>query len=106
MASPAELHGKALDWLARLPFLCAYDLSALLSIGETRAQRILSELEGMGWCEWVAASSRELDERRLYVLTEAAQNRVSELPSASTLPIGRRETLARLQRLAAGGGLD
>jgi hypothetical protein len=106
MSSTAELDGQALDWLARLPFLCAYDLSALLSIGETRAQRILSELEGMGWCEWVAASSRELDERRLYVLTEAAQNRVSELPSARTLPIGRRETLARLQRLETAAGLN
>ena len=58
MSPTAELRAQALDWLARLPFLCAYDLSKLLSVGETRAQRILSELEGLGWCEWVATSSR------------------------------------------------
>ncbi len=106
MSPTAELRGQALDWLARLPFLCGYDLSSLLSVGETRAQLILSELEGLGWCEWIAASSPELDERRLYVLTEAGQNRVAELPSASSLPIGRRETLARLQRLETAAGLN
>lgn len=106
MSSIAELRQQALDWLARLPFLCSYDLSKLLSVGETRAQRILSALEGLGWCEWVTTSSPELDERRLYVLTEAVQNRVAELPSASTLPIGRRETLARLQRLETAAGLN
>ncbi len=106
MSPTAELRAQALDWLARLPFLGAYDLSKLLSVRETGAQRILSELESLSWCEWIAPSSPELAERRLYVLTEAAQNRVAGLPSATALPIGRRETLARLQRLETAAGLN
>ena len=49
-----DLLRDAVGWLARLPFLCSYDLSKLLSVSETRVQRILSELDGLGWCEWVS----------------------------------------------------
>lgn len=101
-----DLLHAAVHWLGRLPFLGVSDMSTLLSVGETRARQVLSELEGVGWCEWVATSSPELDERRLYVLTETAQNRLAESPQRNPLPIGRRETLARLSRLETTAGLN
>lgn len=81
-------------------------MSRLLCVAETRVQRVLSELESRGWCEWIATTSPEVDERRLFVLTDAAQKQMADLVSADTLPAGRRETLARLRRLETAVGLN
>lgn len=101
-----DLRQVAVAWLARLPFLSIYDLSKLLNVSEPRVQRALSELETRGWCEWIATSSSEPDERRLFVLTDAAQNRLAELKPTSMLPIGRGNTLAHMQRLETVVGLN
>lgn len=105
-ATGRDLLQQAVSWLARLPFLCSYDLSKLLRVSEPRVQRILSELEGLGWCEWVTTTSPEVDERRLFVLSDAAQSRLAELQPAHKLPIGRRETLARIPRLETAVGVN
>src|SRR3990172_10450964 len=97
---------EAVEWLARMPFLGVYDLSTLLDIDDTHTQRALVELEGRGWCEWINTSSFEIEERRLYALTEAAQNRVRQVQPTTVLPLGRREMLTRLPRLETVAGLN
>ncbi len=105
-ATGRDLVQQTVGWLARLPLLCSYDLSKLLRVSEPRVHWILSELEGLGWCEWVTTTSPEVDERRLFVLSEAAQSRLAELQPTHILPIGRRETLARLPRLETAVGVN
>jgi hypothetical protein len=101
-----DLLQNAVEWLARLPFLGASEMSMLLGVAENRTERVLAELEGLGWCEWVVPSSPELKAPRLYVLTAAARGRLTDLQPSNTLPIGRRETLARLTRLETAAGLN
>ena len=51
-------------------------------------------------------SSPEVDERRLFVLTDAAQNRLAELPPATCSRWAVARRLARLQRLETVAGLN
>lgn len=105
-AADRDLRRDAVEWLARLPFLGSSDLSMLLGVGENRAERVLADLERLGWSEWITPSSPELDPARLYVLTETAQARLAGSPPSRPHPIGRRETLARLARLETAAGLN
>lgn len=101
-----DLMREAVHWLARLPFLGVIEMAMLLRIDEIRTQIVLSELEGLGWCEWIVPTSPELDERRLYILTSVAQDRLVRSGPANSLPLRQRETLARLPRLETTAGLN
>jgi len=61
MATERNPQLEAVDWLTRLPFLGAEELSLLLGVTKPQATRTLGELERLGWVEWVTASSPELD---------------------------------------------
>lgn len=78
----------------------------LLGVTENQTEHTLSELAGLGWCEWIAPSSPELEAPRLYVLTRAAMERVADLQPSKALPLARREILARLARLEITAGLN
>lgn len=105
-ATSEDLLLEAVEWLARMPFLGVYDLSTLLDMDDSHTQQALVELEGRGWCEWINTSSFEIEERRLYTLTEVAQNRVRQVQPPTVLPLGRREMLTRLPRLETVAGLN
>jgi hypothetical protein len=105
-ATGSGLLRDAVDWLARLPFLGASEMSMLLGVAENRTESILAELERLGWCEWIVPASPELKAPRLYLLTTTAQAHVAGSRPASSLPIGRRETMARLTRLETAAGLN
>ncbi len=111
-ASDSRLRTEVIDWLARLPFLGAEELSLLLGIAKPEVVRVLAELEELGWVEWVRASSPELDEERLNVLTDGCAPRLAEHLGVSEpelqrrFPVGRKENLERLARLETTVGFN
>ena len=105
-ATDRDLARDSIEWLARLPFLGTSELKLLLGVTENRAERTVAELERAGWCEWIAPSSPELEAPRLYVLTAAARQRLTDAQRSKALPFTRRETLARLVRLETTAGLN
>jgi DNA-binding MarR family transcriptional regulator len=111
-ASHSQLQADAVGWLARLPFLGAEELSLLLGVTKPQAACVLTELEKLGWAEWVRASSPELDEERLNVLTDGCVPRLAEHFGLSeqelqrTFSVGRKEILERLPRLETTVGFN
>ncbi|MDO8612559.1 MAG: replication-relaxation family protein [Dehalococcoidia bacterium] len=112
MATERNLQLEAVDWLTRLPFLGADELSLLLGVTKPPAARTLGELENLGWVEWVTPSSPELDPERLYALTGSSLGRVAEHTGltgedlARSLPLERKEVMQRLTRLETTVGLN
>ncbi|MDI6857186.1 MAG: replication-relaxation family protein [Dehalococcoidia bacterium] len=107
-----QLQTEAIGWLARLPFLGAEELLLLLGIRKPQVARVLAELEKLGWVEWIRASSPELDEERLNVLTDGCVPRLAEHFGLSeqelqlTFSVGRKEILERLTRLETTAGFN
>jgi DNA-binding MarR family transcriptional regulator len=110
--SDSQLQAEAVGWLVRLPFLGAEELSLLLGITKPQAARVLAELEKLGWAEWVRASSPDLDQERLNILTDGCVPRLAEHFCLSeqelqlTFPVRRKEILERLPRLETVVGLN
>ncbi len=110
--SDSQLQMETIGWLTRLPFLGAEELSLLLGIRKPQVARVLAELEKLGWAEWVRASSPELDEERLNVLTDGCVPRLAEHFGLSeqelqlTFSVGTKEILARLTRLETTVGFN
>ncbi|HWO72216.1 MAG TPA: replication-relaxation family protein [Dehalococcoidia bacterium] len=108
----SQLQPEAVGWLVRLPFLGAEELSLLLGIRKPQVARVLAELEKLGWAEWVRASSPELDEERLNVLTDGCVPRLAEHFGLSeqelqlTFSVGTKEILERLTRLETTVGFN
>ncbi len=107
-----RLQTDALGWLARLPFLGAEELALLLGTTKLRATAALRALDALGWVEWVRASSPELDQERLHVLTPGGRARLAERSGVAregleeTFPVKRRELLERLTRLEITVGFN
>ena len=110
--SDSQLRMETIGWLARLPFSGPDELSLLLGIRKPQVARLLAELERLGWVEWMRASSPELDEERLNVLTDGCLPRLAEHFGLSeqelqlTFPVGRKEILERLARLETTVGFN
>ncbi len=110
--SDSQLQTEAVGWLVRLPFLGAEELSLLLGIRKPQVARVLAELEKLGWVEWIRASSPELDEERLNVLTDGCVPRLaehfglSEQELREMFPVARKDILERLPRLETTVGFN
>ena len=95
----------ALEWIARLPLCGEPELAGLLGVDEHDARRLTHELVKRGWTETLAASSLELEPRRLAVLRgEALPARAAacgpDLASlAGAVPVRPRDLLRRVARL-------
>ena len=111
-ANESRLEVEAVDWLARLPFLGADDLSLLLRITRPQAMKLLGKLKRLGWVDHVETSSPELETDRLYALTQGclpmmAQRRgMTDGDLQVSFAVGRREAMERLTRLETAVGLN
>ncbi|MPZ51081.1 MAG: hypothetical protein GEU75_17580, partial [Dehalococcoidia bacterium] len=99
------LKGRALSWLARLPFLEAYELSLLLGVTEREAQWLLFDLQALRWVDQITPSSPWLQAEPLHLLNAGAvsafacQLGISENEAQAIFPIGHRDVMHRLSRL-------
>jgi hypothetical protein len=102
----------ALDWIARLPLLGAYELAMLLDAGEREAASLLSDLQRCGWLESTRVDSPELEPDRVYTLSrfgvpglaEALGLGARELEAA--FPVGAPELAQRRGRVEITVGLN
>lgn len=107
----ATLTADIFNWLARLPFLAASDLTLLTGQPVAEVEVALHGMDRDGHVDWVTPSSPELDTARLYVLTEPARQRVAnesrQGDSASVaLPVAPSDVVHRLARLEATAVLN
>lgn len=99
------LKNEALSWLARLPFLDAYELSLLLDINTKKAQWLLHDLESIHWVDQISPSSPEFETQPLHLLATGAVSALScqlgltESEVEGKLPVGQRDTVRRLARI-------
>ncbi|MPZ51077.1 MAG: hypothetical protein GEU75_17560 [Dehalococcoidia bacterium] len=101
------LKARALSWLARLPFLDAYELSRLLNVTEKEVQWLLHDLGNIHWVDQVTPSSPEFTTLPLHVLAASAVSAFScqlDIPEnevETTFAVGHRDEVRRLTRLEA-----
>ena len=102
----------SLKWIARLPLCGELELAGLLGVDGHDARRLVHLLAAQGWVETVAATSPELEPRRLAVLRDEAVPALAaacgrDLASlAGAVPVRPRDLSRRVARLEITAGVN